>query len=136
MGVTIDYCPINATFPITNNSTFIVDEVLSVERLSDHQENSLIGFYQISAYWSLIFTTFLTISVGVAVSLLTGEKRTCAENFPLTSKVALRLWRKLRLLPKAEAEIPAKVEEDEDEKDILRHEFRRDESFDSNESNV
>ncbi|KAH7985370.1 hypothetical protein HPB52_025689 [Rhipicephalus sanguineus] len=35
-----------------------------------------------------------------------------------------------------DAEIPAKVEEDEDEKDILRHEFRRDESFDSNESNV
>lgn len=136
MGVTVDYCPVNVTLPVTSNATFLVDEVSSVERLSDHEENSLLGFYQFSAYWSLIFTMVLTISVGVTVSLLTGEKRTCAENFPLTSKVALRLWRKLRLLPKAEVDIPAQAEEDEDEKDILRHEFRRDESFNSNESNV
>ncbi|KAH8033371.1 hypothetical protein HPB51_011439 [Rhipicephalus microplus] len=82
MGVTVDYCPVNTTFPVTYNSTFIDDEVSSVERYK----------YR-----------FVRVNVG---------ERRGGDN------------------------IPAEFKEDEDEKDILRHEFRRDESFDSNESNV
>lgn len=136
MAVTLDNCPTNVSALVANSSASAFDEASSMESFFTSEENSLHGFYRFSAYWSLIFTTALTITIGVTVSLLTGEKKTCAENFHLTSKLALKLWRKLKLLPRPEVKLPAETGEEEDEKKILRHECKQDESINSNESKV
>ncbi|XP_077540635.1 sodium-coupled monocarboxylate transporter 2-like isoform X3 [Haemaphysalis longicornis] len=134
MAVTLDYCPINSSFPAAGSPAFEHDEALSLGGISDLRDHSVLGFYRLSAYWSLIVFALLTIALGVAVSLLTGGKKTCADNFHLTSKPALRLWRKMKLLPTQELKLRVQGEE-EDEKDILHPQFR-DESSNSNESNV
>ncbi|CAN7939727.1 unnamed protein product, partial [Ixodes hexagonus] len=64
MPVTVDFCPANATGVEAANKTFLT-----------HKHGPSGGFVltQLSAYWSNLFSTILTMALGLIISLLTGN---------------------------------------------------------------
>nr|XP_037268348.1 sodium-coupled monocarboxylate transporter 2-like [Rhipicephalus microplus] len=92
MPSSLDRCPsghfsTNATVPI----------------LSD-QEGTTLFVYELSSFWSGLFSAFATIAIGLVVSWLTGGGRNFRRHVPLTSDAFVRIWRKVYMLDDADLE--------------------------------
>uniref|UniRef100_A0A131YMV6 Sodium dependent multivitamin transporter n=1 Tax=Rhipicephalus appendiculatus TaxID=34631 RepID=A0A131YMV6_RHIAP len=92
MPSSLDRCPsehfsANATLPILSE-----------------QEASTFFIYELSSFWSGLFSALATIVIGLVVSWLTGGGRNVKRHVPLTSDAFVRIWRKVYMLDDADLE--------------------------------
>ncbi|KAM7304164.1 sodium-coupled monocarboxylate transporter 2 [Ixodes scapularis] len=92
MPVTMDYCPGNITraMNISSHAFFQTPRTL----------DGVFILSRLSSYWSNSISALLTILLALVISALTGGPRAYKKRLHLTSDVCVRLWRKLKLLPK------------------------------------
>lgn len=87
MPVTLDYCPENSTH-LQNSSNFTT--LPPIERSHDASDS-----FQLSAFWSCLFSTCGTVVLGVLISVATGEHKMRKAEVAHVNKWFAHLWRKL-----------------------------------------
>ncbi|CAN7990162.1 unnamed protein product [Ixodes pacificus] len=92
MPVTMDYCPGNITrvMNVSSNAFFQTPRTL----------DGVFILSRLSSYWSNSISALLTIMLALVISALTGGPRAYKKRLHLTSDVCVRLWRKLKFIPK------------------------------------
>lgn len=93
MPSSLDRCPSEWHFG-TNATRQILNE----------QEASTFFVYQMSSYWSGLFSALATVIIGLTISWLTGGGTNVKRHVPLTSDTFVRIWRKVYMLEDTDLE--------------------------------
>nr|XP_050023871.2 putative sodium-dependent multivitamin transporter [Dermacentor andersoni] len=94
MTYSVDRCPANTTLALNETLPYVPTDSPYVFAL-----------YRISAYWCCLFATFLTVLIGLALSVVTARASDNLEkSMSLSSPVALRFWAWTGLLPRLKKE--------------------------------
>lgn len=101
MPVTLDYCPENNTYSLQAGNV-----TKGLLHGSSHQGTSA---FQLSPFWSCLFSTIGTVVIGVVISVLTGEHRQTSADSKHVNIWFPRMWRKLGIMK------PIHIEEGEEE---------------------
>ncbi|KAH6928755.1 hypothetical protein HPB50_019238 [Hyalomma asiaticum] len=88
MPVSLDYCPDNSTlFESSSNVTTLLPTSERSHESSDP--------FQLSPFWSCLFSTCGTVVLGVLISVATGEHKQRKADVAHVNKWFIHLWRKL-----------------------------------------
>lgn len=106
MTYSVDRCPANSTLNETFELDFFERPMLYTNASANYsvkedglEVSDVFPLYQISAYWCCLFSTLLTVVLGLAFSLVLSRSNADVEaTFRHSSPVALRFWRWTTLL--------------------------------------
>lgn len=104
MPVSLDYCPDNST-RLESNSSFTT--ILPTERPHNTSDP-----FQLSPFWSCLFSTCGTVVLGVLISVATGEHKKRKADVAHVNKWFIHLWRKLGFVEYDIKELNADKERD------------------------
>lgn len=90
MPVTLEYCPVNGTY-------FSQDQNYTMG-FSHNSSNSGASNFQLSPFWSCLFSTIGTVVIGVVISVLAGEHRQPTAESKHVNIWFPRMWRKLGIM--------------------------------------
>ncbi|KAL1426779.1 hypothetical protein MTO96_018006 [Rhipicephalus appendiculatus] len=95
MTYSVDSCPANTTALALNETLPYVPT----------DSPDVFALYRLSAYWCCLFATFLTVVIGLALSILTARAEDDLEKTAsLSSPIALKFWAWTGLLPRLKKE--------------------------------
>ncbi|XP_049272783.1 sodium-coupled monocarboxylate transporter 1-like [Rhipicephalus sanguineus] len=104
MPVTLDYCPVNSTLPESSSN---ITTIAPSERSHDSSDP-----FQLSPFWSCLFSTCGTVVLGVLISVATGEHKRRKADVAHVNKWFIHLWRKLGFVEYDIKELNADKERD------------------------
>lgn len=108
MPVSLDYCPDNSThFESSSNVTALLPTSERSHESSDP--------FQLSPFWSCLFSTCGTVVLGVLISVATGEHKKRKADVAHVNKWFIHLWRKLGFVEYDIKELNAVKEADADQ---------------------
>lgn len=108
MPVSLDYCPDNSTlFESSSNVTTLLPTSERSHESSDP--------FQLSPFWSCLFSTCGTVVLGVLISVATGEHKQRKADVAHVNKWFIHLWRKLGFVEYDIKELNAVKEADADQ---------------------
>lgn len=104
MPVTLDYCPVNSTLLESSSN---ITTIAPSERSHDSSDP-----FQLSPFWSCLFSTCGTVVLGVLISVATGEHKKRKADVAHVNKWFIHLWRKLGFVEYDIKELNADKERD------------------------
>ncbi|KAL1431971.1 hypothetical protein MTO96_013724 [Rhipicephalus appendiculatus] len=104
MPVTLDYCPDNSTHLESSSN---ITTIAPTERSHDSSDP-----FQLSPFWSCLFSTCGTVVLGVLISVATGEHKRRKADVAHVNKWFIHLWRKLGFVEYDIKELNADKERD------------------------